>query len=590
MNALLVYPEFPPSYWGYQFALEFVGKKSSMPPLGLLTVAGMFPKDYHLRVVDMNVNLLTDADLAWADVVFTSTMIVQKDSFYEVVQRCNSADVPVVAGGPHPTSYYDNIKEEAGGTVDHFLFGEVEEIFDDFLTDLKSGVAKEVYTEATKPDVTQTPLSRFDLINLHDYGSMALQFSRGCPFDCEFCDITKLFGRVPRTKTNEQMLGEFQSLYDLGWRGSLFLVDDNFIGNKRDAMRLLPAVTKWQEERDHPFALYTEASVNLAEMKPLMEEMVRAGFSDVFVGIESPNPDALLKMKKGQNTKKGADNYLVEAVRTIQMKGMEVMAGFILGLDGDTKDAFDAQVQFIQEVGIPRAMVGLLTVLKNTDLFFRLQKEGRLLGETDGNNVGLDGTLNFKTEMDRGELGRGYKRVLSTLYDPTLKNYFERCLTMFRYLKPVRHGPGKIGKIQIKAFLLSIRRQLFSRQGPAYFRYLVEVLKYHPKMFGHAVTLAIHGYHFQKVTSQTVAVDDFKASLDRFAQFLRERHDHDAQWIIDRAQELSSPVRTEYARIHDDFRSHVADAIVSFREFAGEHVDAFIEEHRLERLDIPTFN
>ena len=568
-NALLVYPEFPPSYWGYQFALEFIGKKASMPPLGLLTVAGMFPKEYQLKVVDMNVDTLTDADLDWADLVLTSTMIVQKESLYDVVRRCNRADVPIMAGGPHPTSYYDNIKEEAGGTINHFLLGEVEEIFGDFLTDLKNGVAKEIYAETRKPDVTLTPIPRFDLINLQNYGSMALQFSRGCPFDCEFCDITKLFGRVPRTKSNEQMLSEFQLLHDLGWRGSLFLVDDNFIGNKRDAMRLLPDVTKWQNEREYPFALYTEASVNLADMDALMDAMVSAGLSEVFLGIETPNPDALLKMKKKQNTKKGEDNYLVKAVRRIQEKGMEVMAGFILGLDDDTEDAFDAQIEFIQNVGIPRAMVGLLTVLKNTDLFFRLQKEGRLLGESDGNNVGLD-SLNFTTEMDRQTLLDGYKRVLSTLYDPTLKNYFERCLSLFKHLKPVKHGPHSFGKTELLALIRSIKRQLFSKQGPAYFRYLMKVIVDHPKLIVEAVTLAIHGYHFEKITSQTVAVDNFKQSLmsesEAFKETVSQRSQGDRIGAVGTyAQALFARVYNQYEQIHRDFRHSVHDAVVSFQ-------------------------
>ncbi|MFQ5930572.1 MAG: B12-binding domain-containing radical SAM protein, partial [Acidobacteriota bacterium] len=305
-NALLVYPEFPPSYWGGKFALDFVDKKSSMPPLGLLTVAGMFPSDYQLKVVDMNVMPLTSADLNWADLVFTSTMIVQKDSLQEVIERCNRAGIPIIAGGPHPTSFYEDIEG-----VDHFVLDEVEDILSDFLQDLKNGTPQRIYRAPAKPDVSRAPLPRYDLINVHDYGSMALQFSRGCPFDCEFCDITKLFGRVPRTKTNEQVLAEFDLLYNLGWRGSLFLVDDNFIGNKRAAMSLLPDIARWQKERDFPFSLFTEASVNLARLEPLMDAMVDAGFATVFLGIETPNPEALLKTKKKQNTRKGEENYLI---------------------------------------------------------------------------------------------------------------------------------------------------------------------------------------------------------------------------------------------------------------------------------------
>lgn len=569
-NALLVYPEFPPSYWGYKYALDFVKKKSSMPPLGLLTVAGMFPKDYQLKVVDMNVTSLTDADLAWADIVLTSTMIVQKDSFYQVVQRCNRSGIPIIAGGPHPTSYYDNIKEEADGTIDHFLFGEVEETFYDFLTDLQAGVARDVYPETKKPDVTETQSPRYDLINLQDYGSMALQFSRGCPFDCEFCDITKLFGRVPRTKTNEQMLTEFDLLYRLGWRGSLFVVDDNFIGNKRDAMRLLPEIIKWQKDRHYPFSLYTEASVNLVEIPDMLDAMSDSGFNMVFLGIESPNDDALLTTKKTQNTSKEEDSgsYLLRAIRKIQQHGIEVTGGFIIGMDGDTE--FDSHIQFIQEAGIPMAMVGLLTALKGTDLYHRLEREGRLLDESTGNNTDI--TLNFVPELPREQVISEYRRVVSTLYDPTLKNYFERCLTFLKQLTPKPHTSRSIGKTELMAFAKSIRRQLFSKQGPAYFWYLMKVLKDYPKLFPEAMRLAIMGYHFEKMKSQTVAVDDFKQYLEKEFDAFKEKVSHFAKVQSSRtgeiavhAQELLARVHTQYEGIHEDFRYSVEDMLKDFQ-------------------------
>ncbi len=575
-NALLVYPEFPPSYWGYQYALDFVGKKSAMPPLGLLTVAGMFPKDYQLKVVDINVTPLTDTALDWADVVLTSTMIVQKDSFYQVVQRCNRAGVPIVAGGPHPTSYYDNIKAEAGGTIDHFLFGEVEETFDGFLTDLKAGIAKEVYPETKKPDMTKMPLPRYDLINLKDYGSMALQFSRGCPFDCEFCDITKLFGRVPRTKTNEQMMTEFDMLYRLGWHGALFVVDDNFIGNKRDAMRLLPEVIAYQKERNYPFDLFTEASVNLVEIPEMLDTMSDAGFSMVFLGIESPNDDALLTTKKKQNTNKEEDarSYLLRAVHEIQGKGIEVTGGFIIGMDGDTE--FDSHIQFIQEAGVPVAMAGLLTALKETDLYHRLQREGRLLDESTGNNTDI--TLNFVPELPRDHLIAEYRRVVSTLYDPTLENYFERCLTLLKHLNPADYPARKIGRTEITALVRSIKRQLFSKQGPAYLRFLIKVLKEHRNMFVKAVRLAIYGYHFEKMTSQTIAVDNFKQYLDKEFNAFKEIVSHLAKAhgsrigeIRSHAQELLARVHTQYEEIHEDFRYSVQNALNTFQKSVFKH-------------------
>ena len=417
-KALLVYPEHPPTYWGANYALEMVGIKSAFPPLGLLTIAAMFPPEYELRVVDMNVGPLEDSDLEWADMVFTSTMIVQRVSLKTVIERCNRAGVPVIAGGPHPTTFHDEIPG-----VDHFVLDEAEEIFPGFLRDLEDGTAKAMYREPRKPDVTQTPVPRFDLIDLDNYYSMGLQFSRGCPFDCEFCDITKLYGRVPRTKSPAQMVTEFDSLRKLGWKGPLFLVDDNFIGNKREAMNLLPVITEWQKAHGYPFSLSTEASVNLAHLDELMDAMVEAGFDTVFLGIETPNPKALIKTKKPQNTSRKEEDFLFHAVRKIQRKGMQVQGGFILGLDSDDEGVFDAQIEFIQQAGIPVAPIYLLTALRGTDMYERLRAEDRLLDKAIGTNAM---TLNFKSELDPQTLLDGYRRVTATLYDPTLENYFQR--------------------------------------------------------------------------------------------------------------------------------------------------------------------
>jgi radical SAM superfamily enzyme YgiQ (UPF0313 family) len=502
-NALLVYPRFPPSYWGFQYALELLDKGSAMPPLGLITVAGMFPDGYRLRLVDMNVAELTDDDLDWADLVLTSTMVVQRRSLQEVIARCNRRGTPVVVGGPHPTSYFDEIHG-----ADHYVLEEVEESFPRFLADWEAGCAETIYRPEGKPAVTDTPVPRFDLLDLDAYSSMALQFSRGCPFDCEFCDITKLFGRKPRTKSNEQMTAEMDALYDLGWRGAVFLVDDNFIGNKKEALRLLPAVTEWQRERDYPFGLYTEASVNLAKLDPLMDAMVDAGFSMVFLGIESPNPEALQKTKKGQNTARGDDDFLLHAVRTIQNRGLEVSGGFILGLDGDGSEVFDAQVDFIQEAGIPMAMVGLLTAIRGTDLYHRLEREGRLLEESTGNNVEV--TLNFEPELDRDVLIEGYRQVLARLYDPSLESYFERCWTLLANLGPGARPCREISKSEVRGALRSFRRQLLSRQAPGYLKLLGRTLLRRPAMFPEAVRLGIMGLHFQKFTEQTLAAHEFR--------------------------------------------------------------------------------
>src|SRR4029450_640567 len=368
-----------------------------------------FPTDYNLRLVDMNVRPLTDADLQWADLVCTSTMIVQRQSLEQVIARAKRAGKPVVAGGPHPTSYWEDMED-----IDYFLLGEVEETFPLFLRDFEQGTARYLYVPRERPAITQTPLPRYDLITMRAYGSMLLQFSRGGPFDCEFLDITKLYGRVPRTKTPEQMLTEFDLLYRLGWRGSLFLVDDNFIGNRRDALRLLRALIPWQRDPHYPFNLCTEASMNLVEYDELMEAMVQAGFTSVFVGIETPTPAALIATKKKQNVRKDDPEYPLHAVHTLQAKGFEVMGGFILGLDGETPEAFDTHIRFIQQAAIPMAMEGLLTVLKGTDLYYRLEREGRLRGDTTGDNLAMQ--LNFVSEMPAEVLNTGYKRVLNTIY------------------------------------------------------------------------------------------------------------------------------------------------------------------------------
>jgi len=563
-NALLVYPAFATSFWSFKFALQYLGKKSSMPPLGLLTLANMFPQDYNLRLVDMNVRPLTDDDLQWADLVCTSTMIVQRTSLEHVIARAKRAGKPVVAGGPHPTSYWEDIED-----VDYFLLGEVEATFPDFLHDLEHGTAQHLYVPQEKPAMTQTPLPRYDLITMRDYSSMLLQFSRGCPFDCEFCDITKLYGRVPRTKTPEQMLAEFSLLYDLGWRGALFLVDDNFIGNRRDALRLLRALIPWQRERHYPFNLCTEASMNLVEYDELMEAMVQAGFTSVFVGIETPTPAALIATKKKQNVRKDDPEYPLHAVHTLQEKGFEVMGGFILGLDGETPEVFDLHIEFIQHAAIAMAMEGLLTVLKGTDLYHRMAREGRLRGDTTGNN--LDTQLNFVPEMPEEVLKAGYKRVLNTIYDRRLEQYFARCWTLVQRLDR-RQAPMPMATplrlSEMLRFAGASLRQLLSPQGPAYLRFLSRVLTRHPAMLREAVALAAKGYHLRKITEQITAVDNFKQYLVHALEHLQEDIARCANEGNTRlhayVHEVIVQIRREYGTIHADFRHDVDEALNAF--------------------------
>lgn len=514
-NTLLIYPKHPPTYWGNEFSLDLLGIRAAFPPLGLLTVAAMFPPRFDLRVVDLNVTPLEDADLEWADLAFTSSMITQRPSLDLIIKRCNRARVPVIAGGPYPTTFHDEIEGVA-----HFVLDEVEETFHDFLHDLEKGTAERIYRETRKPDVTLTPLPRFDLINMNDYYSMSLQFSRGCPFDCEFCDITKLYGRVSRTKSPDQMIAEFDHLYELGWRGHLFLVDDNFIGNKREVTRLLPVVAEWQQERGHPYSLSTEASVNLVRMRDLMDIMIEAGFDTVFLGIETPNPKALEKMKKPQNVNMRDENYLFKSVRKIQQKGMQVLGGFILGLDADDESAFDAQIEFIQEVGIPIALVGLLTALRGTDLWTRLERENRLLDKP----IEINATsLNFKPEMDPKTLIEGYLRVIRTIYDSTLENYFERCLTLLENLNPVPHLHKPVSQHALYAGIMGIRQRLTSPQLSAFSRYIAKVSKNHPRLLPLAIRLAAAGHHCEKFTRQQTMIREFKEYLtEEVLQFKSE--------------------------------------------------------------------
>ncbi len=574
-KALLVYPEHPPTYWGANYALEMVGIKSAFPPLGLLTIAAMFPPEYELRVVDMNVAPLEDSDLEWADMVFTSTMIVQRVSLKTVIERCNRAGVPVIAGGPHPTTFHDEIPG-----VDHFVLDEAEEIFPGFLRDLEDGTAKAMYREPRKPDVTRTPVPRFDLIDLDNYYSMGLQFSRGCPFDCEFCDITKLYGRVPRTKSPAQMVTEFDSLRKLGWKGPLFLVDDNFIGNKREAMNLLPVIAEWQKAHGYPFSLSTEASVNLAHLDELMDAMVEAGFDTVFLGIETPNPKALIKTKKPQNTSRKEEDFLFHAVRKIQRKGMQVQGGFILGLDSDDEGVFDAQIEFIQQAGIPVAPIYLLTALRGTDMYERLRAEDRLLDKAIGTNAM---TLNFKSELDPQTLLDGYRRVTATLYDPTLENYFQRCLAMFEHLKAVPHLRKPMGANAAVVAAMRVRRQLAKNQIPAFSRFIAQVSRNHPRMLSTALGLAGLGYHFERVTRQQIMIYDFKqfleAELDLFREAVSQRAKRpDA--ILDRRRTLFARVETRYRSIPSDLRyseDGVEPALQSFRAIVDAQAEQFTQ-------------
>ncbi|HUF05269.1 MAG TPA: B12-binding domain-containing radical SAM protein [Aridibacter sp.] len=490
MKVLLVYPFFPDTYWSFRHALKFEGKKAAFPPLGLLTVSSMLPSSWERKLVDMNVDELSESDIMWADIVFVSAMIVQKESLEEVVALCNKLGKRVAVGGP-----YVSTGERQLPGADHIFSGEAEETLPLFIEELEKGTAARFYKPEERPSLAETPSPDFSILDPDDYSAMSLQYSRGCPFQCEFCDIIEIYGRVPRTKSNAQMLAELDALNATGWRGLVFIVDDNFIGNKRNVRLFMPDLIDWSERNSHPFSFITEASVNLAEDEELLSSMQEAGFKRVFLGIETPVEESLKEAQKGQNTRRD----LLKSVRRIQNFGMEVMAGFILGFDNDPEDIFERQIEFIRESGIPLAMVGLLAALPDTQLWRRLEREGRLLGDSSGNNT--DCTLNFVPKMERSRLIEGYKQVLTNIYSP--REYYRRALDCLSRFKQVRAAPREFGirKDLAALFRLVLTLGIRDRARFQFWKYVINVMIHHPRNFAHGLTLAAMGYHFRKVTT-----------------------------------------------------------------------------------------
>lgn len=492
MKVLLVYPKFPDTFWSFKHVLDYISKKSNIPPLGLLTLAPMLPKEWDKRLVDTNVNELNEKDIEWADMVFISAMIVQKDSAQEIINRCKNKGKIIVAGGPVFTTQYEKFEG-----VDHFILNEAEITLPEFINDFNNHISKSIYTSDLRPDVTKTPIPDWSLINLNDYATMALQYSRGCPFNCEFCDIIIMNGRIPRTKTTEQLINELQSLYDHNWRGSVFIVDDNFIGNRFNVKKLLPHVIKWQKEHNYPFTLTTEASTNLAEDKDLLNMMSEANFSKVFLGIETPSIDSLKECGKIQNTTRN----LEDSVKIIQQHGMQVMGGFIVGFDNDNETIFETQIKFIQKVGVVNAMVGILTAIPKTRLWDRLKLEGRLISDSSGENT--DGTLNFIPKMGKEKLIDGYKTIMSTIY--SRKHYYQRINTFIKEYKPTVRD--HISMRNFLAFIKSVWKiGILSKARLHYWRLLIRTGLTKTKALPTAIELAIFGQHFEMITKRILSV------------------------------------------------------------------------------------
>jgi radical SAM superfamily enzyme YgiQ (UPF0313 family) len=502
MKILLVYPKYPKTFWSFSYALKFISKKASLPPLGLLTVSAMLPAAWKQRLVDLNVKKLTDGDLRWADYVLVSAMSIQKESTLSVIARCKALGVKVIAGGPLFTANPEEFSD-----VDHLVLNEAEITLPLFLEDLKQGKAHRVYTSPQWANLAATPAPRVDLLDMRKYASMNIQYSRGCPFDCDFCNITVLYGRVPRTKSKEQVLAELNALHTRGWKGSVFIVDDNFIGNKGKLKKeILPAIIAWMEERGHPFNLYTEVSINLADDEELMRLMVKAGFDQVFVGIESPNDESLAECSKLQNRNRD----LIASVKKIQQAGLEVQAGFIVGFDKDPASIFERLIGFIQESGIVTAMVGLLNAPQGTKLYHRMKQEGRLVKAATGDNT--DFSINFIPKMSSEALLNGYRSILHTIYSP--KHYYARVKKFLREYSPPTARGFRLPLSHVMAgFKSVVRLGIIGRERYHYWKLFFWSLFRKPRLFPLAITLSIYGFHFRKIFARHEK--EFRAGLTR---------------------------------------------------------------------------
>jgi radical SAM superfamily enzyme YgiQ (UPF0313 family) len=486
MNVLLIYPEFPDTFWSFKHALKFVSKKASSPPLGLVTVAAMLPKNWNKRLTDLNVSPLKSKDLEWADLVLISAMVVQRESTKEVISLCKTHNKKIVAGGPLFTGEPEQFTE-----VDYLILNEAEITLPLFLSDLERGDPQPIYQTDEYADMSLTPVPMWELINMKAYDSMSIQFTRGCPFNCDFCNITALLGHKVRTKTATQILAELDKIYSLGWRRSIFFVDDNFIGNKRLIKEeILPALIKWRVGKSG-CGFLTEASINLADDEELIDMMTKAGFNSVFVGIETPDETCLTEAHKSQNKNRN----LVDSVIKLHKKGLQVMGGFIVGFDNDTTSIFQRQIDFIQKTGIVTAMVGILQAPYGTQLYKRLQEENRLSVVPSGDNT--NGSTNIIPKMDIKTLTDGYRHIISQIYSPKL--FYERVKNFISQYEPVS-APVNLQFEELSAFIRSI--YLLGIKAPNrkyYWKLFFWTLFNHPSKFPLAITFSIYGYHFQRV-------------------------------------------------------------------------------------------
>lgn len=485
MNILLLYPEFPDTFMSFKHALKFINKKAVSPPLGLLTVAAMLPTQWSKRLIDLNVTRLTKKDLTWGDYAFISAMVIQKESAQRVIEQCKEAGIKVVAGGPLFTTEYERFEN-----VDHFVLNEAEITLPLFLADVRQKNIKPVYKTSSFADIRETPIPLWELANLSQYASVNIQFCRGCPYDCDFCNVTSLFGHRSRTKTTKQIIAELDNLYGLGWRGPAFIVDDNLIGDKKYLKsELLPAIIEWQRDKGQT-TFNCQVSINLADDVQLMRMMVEAGFDTVFVGIETPDENSLIECSKKNNKNRN----LIEEVKRIHRAGLQVEGGFIVGFDNDTQSIFQRQIDFIRESGIVMAAVGLLQAPPGTKLHNRLTQENRIQGQMSWNSI--DGVTNIIPRMSLDALQKGYRDILYQIYSP--KYYYQRVKTFLQEYKPFRAEiPQNIEHI-FALFRSIYYLGIIGKERIYYWDLLLWTVLRRPKLFPIAVRLAIYGHHFRK--------------------------------------------------------------------------------------------
>jgi radical SAM superfamily enzyme YgiQ (UPF0313 family) len=488
MKILLVYPQCPDSFWSFKHALKFISKKAAVPPLGLITMSAMFPKTWQKKLVDMNITALKTSDIQWADYIFISAMYIQKESLNKVIADCKKLNKKIVAGGPLFTQEYKNYPQ-----IDHFILNEAEITFPLFLQDLERGRAKRLYKTAEYADISLTPVPDYHLLDRKKYAFMNIQVSRGCPFSCNFCEITALLGRKVRMKNSDQIVKELDTLYNLNWRGSVFIVDDNFIGNKKEVKsNLLPVMKDWMQNHKFPFTFNTETSINLADDEVLMSLMVKTGFNSTFIGIETPEEQSLHDCNKVQNNNRD----LLESVKKIQKAGLQVSGGFIVGFDSDSSSVFQRQIDFIQQSGIVSAMVGLLNAPKNTKLYDQLKAENRLTTEATGNNTDL--SMNFIPKMNYDELLEGYKKIIQNIY--TSKPYYKRLRQLLLNYNRFYSRKTKIDFPLIRAFFKSVFIIGFLNKGRSeYWKLIVWTLFHRPESIVDAITYTVYGYHFRTI-------------------------------------------------------------------------------------------